>query len=88
MRNECMLTTIDNPYNPFEQFTLWRLFDLEQGYNTCEYLARIAQLSDDMSEKEVDEEIERAIDEIITYNPLQIYKKVRRSDKSSTTKDQ
>ena len=88
MRNECMLTTTDNPYNPFEQFTLWRLFDLEKGYNTCEYLARIAQLSDDMSEKEVDEEIERAIDEIITYNPLAIYRKVRQSNKSSTTEDQ
>ena len=87
MRNECMLTTIDNPYNPFEQFTLWHLFDHEQGYNTCEYLARIAQLSDDMSEKEVDEEIERAIDEIITYNPLQIYRKVRKNTVSNTTED-
>lgn len=86
MRNECMLTTIDNPYNPFEQFILWRLFDLEQGYNTCEYLARIAQLSDDMSEKEVDDEIERAIDEIIACNPLTIYKKVTKNDKN-TTKD-
>ena len=74
-----MLTTIDNPFDPFEQFTSWFLFDIEKGYNTCSYLARIAKTSDQFSEKENDEEIERAIDEIIKYNPLNIYKKVRRS---------
>lgn len=76
MNDGCMLTTFDNPYNPFDQFTLWLMFDKEKGYNTCEHLARIAQLSDDMSEKEIDEETERAIDEIIMYDPLNIYKKV------------
>lgn len=74
--NDCMLTTVDNPYNPFDQFTLWLLFDKEKGYNTCEYLARIAQLSDDLSEKESDVEIERAIDEIVKVDPFNIYKKV------------
>ena len=78
MKNEFMLTTFDNPFDPFEQFTSWFLFDIEKGYYTCQYLARIANLSDDMSQKEVDEEIERAIDEIIQYNPLNIYKKVAR----------
>ena len=80
-----MLTTIDNPFDPFEQFTSWFLFDVEKGYNTCSYLARIAKTSDQFSEKENDEEIERAIDEIIKYNPLNIYKKVRRSEPVSIT---
>lgn len=71
------LTTIDNPYDPFEQFTSWFLFDVEKGYNTCSYLARIAKVSDEMSQKEEDEEIERAIDEIITLNPLHIYRKLK-----------
>lgn len=75
---DCRLTTFDNPYDPFEQFTQWLLFDKEKGYNTCEYLARIAQTSDEMSEKEESEEIERAIDQIIFYDFLHIYKKVRR----------
>ena len=55
MSNEYMLTTNDNPYSPFDEFTLWLLFDKQKGYDTCEYLARIVQLSDDLSEKEVEE---------------------------------
>ena len=73
MSKECMLTTIDNPFDPFEQFTSWLMFDIEKGYNSCSYLARIVNLSDDMTQKEIDEEIDRAIDEIITLNPLGIY---------------
>ena len=72
------LTTFDNPFDPFDDFTSWFMFDLEKGYNTCGYLDRIANVSDNMSQKEVNEEIERAIDEIILYNPLNIYKKVKR----------
>ena len=79
MGNEYMLTTFDNPFDPFEQFTSWFLFDVEKGYNTCSYLARIVRLSDDMSDKEVDDEIERAIDEIIKYDFLNIYKKIKRN---------
>ena len=71
-----MLTTFDNPFDPFTQFTSWLMFDKEKGYDTCEYLARIAKITDDMTEKEEDEEIERAIDEIIFYDPLNVYKKV------------
>lgn len=76
--NECMLTTIDNPFDPFEQFTQWFLFDVEKGYNTCSYLARIAQLSDELSQKEECEEVERAIDEIIKYDFMHIYIKIKR----------
>lgn len=79
--NECMLTTFDNPYDPFEQFTSWFLFDVEKGYNTCSYLARIAQLTEDMSEQETNAEIERAIDEIIKYDFMNIYKKVSKKEK-------
>ena len=75
---ETMLTTFDNPFDPFEDFTSWWMFDVEKGYNTCGYVDRIAHVTDDMTQKEVNEEIERAIDEIILYNPLNIYKKVKR----------
>ena len=87
MVNKVMLTTFDNPYDPFEQFSSWFLFDVEKGYNTCSYLGRIAKLSDEMSTTEEDEEVERAIDEIIKYDFMNIYKKVRKEteDPNETT---
>ncbi len=78
MTNECMLTTVDNPFDPFTQFDLWFLFDVEKGYNSCAYLDRIAKTSDQLSDKENEEEIERAIDEIIKYDFMNIYKKVKK----------
>lgn len=83
MNGECMLTTIDNPYNPFEQFESWLLFDTEHGYNSSSYLARIATFSDDMSENEKDVEIERAIDEIIKYDFTGQRMKIRKNKEIS-----
>lgn len=81
--DEFMLTTIDNPFDPFEQFINWFLFDVEKGYNTCSYLARISRTSDEFSEQENNKEIERAIDEIIKYDFMGIYKKVKRNSKDN-----
>ena len=47
-----MLTTYDNPYNPFQDFSKWFLWDTEKGYNSCAYLARVAADSDSFDEKE------------------------------------
>ena len=77
------LTTFDNPFDPFEQFTSWFLFDTEKGYNSCSYLARIARTSDQFTEEENDKEVERAIDEIIKYDFRNIYKKVTKKEKNS-----
>ena len=85
MQRRCMLTTFDNPYNPFEQFTSWFLFDVEKGYDSCAYLGRIARTSDQLSEEENDLEVERAIDEIIKYDFRNIYKKVTRQDANTQT---
>lgn len=76
MEKEIRLTTFDNPFDPFEDFVSWLLYDNEKGYNCCGKVDRIAQFSDDMTQKEKDEEIERAIDEIIKYDFRNIYKKV------------
>ena len=79
MNGSCAITTFDNPYNPFEQFYDWFLFDVEKGSNSCAYLARIAKTSEQFSEEETNHEIERAIDEIIKYDFRNIYKKVKRT---------
>lgn len=73
---QCMLTTIDNPYNPFTQFSKWFMFDTEKGYNSCGYLDRIARLSDELSKEENAAEIERAIDEILKYDFTNMRKKI------------
>lgn len=78
MEHECLLTTIDNPFDPFEQFDSWFAFDVEKGYYSCNVLARIAQFKEDMSQKEIDEENERAIDEIIKNDFTNVFKKVTR----------
>ena len=73
-----MLSTIDNPYDPFDNFSSWYMYDVEAGYNSCAYLARIAKTSEQFTDTENDEEIERAIDEIIQYDFRNIYVKVKR----------
>ena len=81
MKNkECMLSTVDNPFDPFEQFDSWLMFDIEKGYNTCSKLARFTQNSDeDLTQAEISADIERAIDEIIKYDFLNIFVKVTRN---------
>ena len=78
MDTEVMLTTFDNPYDPFDQFDQWYMFDVDMKYNSSSRLARIAKTSDQLSDEENEREIERAIDEIIKYDFLNIYKKVTR----------
>ena len=78
MSRQTTVTTIDNPFNPFDDFTSWFMFDIEKGYYSCSKLARLTNLSDDMTEKEESEEIERAVDRLIEIDPLDIYIKVVR----------
>lgn len=69
------LTTFDNPYNPFKDFDKWFVFDVTHGYNSCGYLARIATTSQQLTDEENENEINRAIEEIVALNPT-LYKKV------------
>ena len=73
-----MLTTVDNPYDPIDDFMNWYMFDVENGYNSCSYLARIAKTSEQFTDLENEEEIERAIDEIIKYDFMNMYVKIKR----------
>lgn len=76
---EYMLTTVDNPYDPFTQFNEWFGFDTRSGYNTSGLLDRIVIMSDDLSPADQEQAIRDGIDEIIQENVLGLYKKVSRT---------
>lgn len=75
-----MLTTMDNPYNPFTQFDEWLQFDESSGYYTIQYQARLTITSDELSETDQDSAIESTIDEICKENINGMYKKVPAPD--------
>lgn len=75
------LTTINNPHDPFEKFVEWYIHDTYVlKLNTSAYVARVANTSDQLSDQENEEEIERAIDEIIAYDFMNIYRKVKEKE--------
>lgn len=76
MVKQYALSTIDNPFNPFEDFTSWFMFDIEKGYYSCSRLARFANISDDLTQNEIQREVERAIDDIIFNDIFNVYIKV------------
>ena len=75
---EAMLTTTDNPHDPFEDFTEWLAFDTRAGHGTLSYLARIVVVSDETSDSDYNLAIEAGIDEIVDMNINGLYKKVTR----------
>lgn len=79
-RGTPMLTTIDNPFNPFTQFSEWLLFDNRNEHNCCAYLGRAAGTSPALTPHENQIEIEEAIDRLLEADFLHIYKKVYADD--------
>ena len=73
MPRTVMLSTFDNPYNPFLDFDNWLSYDLDHNHNCCGLLSRNANTSDALSDVENARIIERAIKQIIANDPLNIY---------------
>jgi hypothetical protein len=71
-----MLTTIDNPYDPFTQWDDWFAFDERMGHHTPALLARVTITSEDLSDADQAQAVEWAIDEIVKENFNGMYKKV------------
>ena len=44
----CAITTVDNPFDPFDEFDAWFRFDTDHGYNSCGVLARFIYTSDQL----------------------------------------
>lgn len=77
---QCALSTVDNPYDPIEDYRRWWLYDVSNGHNTSGVLMRFAEISDQFTDAENMYEIERAIDYIIQHDPLNMYKKIKKID--------
>lgn len=71
-----MLTTVDNPFDPFTQFNEWFSWDTAMGYNTPGLLARIVRTSEELSETDQAQAIDIAMDEIVRENVSGMHRKV------------
>ncbi len=65
---EVMLSTTDNPYNPFTEFDQWYAFDTQVGHYTLALLGRVCITSDELSELDQSRAIDHAMDEIVAEN--------------------
>lgn len=73
-----ILSTIDNPFDPFTDFTNWYNFDNDSGYNSCGILARLYDNSDDLPPTVEARLVEDAIDSFIATDPTGMYCKVQK----------
>lgn len=80
---ETMLTTFDNPYDPFTEWDPWYAFDEAAGHATSGLLARITVSSNDLPEPVQQQAINDAIDEILREDVTGLYLKVTREVKDS-----
>ena len=85
MEKSFMLTTTDNPFDPFNDFKSWYMFDCEKGHNTSARLARIANIDDEMTQKEVDDEMDRAMDLIVKFDLEDKYIKIEEKQTATAT---
>lgn len=79
MEKDSMLTTFDNPFNPFTEFDRWWKEDLLLGHNCCGLLANESNISDIASDEVNDNAIIEAMERIVKREPM-IYKIVYQSD--------
>lgn len=68
-----MLSTVDNPWNPWTEFDQWLAYDMRAGHHTLGYLARINKSSDEISEADQNVAHENAIAEIIRIHNGEFY---------------
>jgi hypothetical protein len=73
-----MLTTFDNPFDPFDQWEEWYAFDESHGYSTSGLLARVANVSHELSDADYQVGVNDAVNELLLLNPTGNLRKVVR----------
>lgn len=80
------ITTSDNPFDYFDDFDNWFLYDIEKGYHTLEVMSRLTYTSTELSDRVYEAEVERVVDEMVYHDVINLeypdvhYIKVTRSD--------
>lgn len=74
--SDVYLTTLDNPYDPVDEFDMWYAFDIRQGYDTLGFLDRVVVTASSLSPQDQEDARTLAIEEIVRENVLGIYTKV------------
>ena len=76
----CLMTTIDNPNNPFTQHDAWLAHDLKYGHNTDVMVAYFSESSSYMDDDMYDYETELAYARLLVFNPTGLYMKLYELD--------
>ncbi len=77
---EYMVTTVDNPFNPFTEWDEWFAYDRSLGHHTPSLLARVGKVSSELSEIDQVLAINDAVEEIVELNTSGLYRKVVRGE--------
>ena len=75
-----MLTTVDNPYDPFDEFDKWLTFDIGKGYNTCGLLARQTSFVSQSSDLNEEFAIQTAMEQLVKDNVLGVHRLVTKQN--------
>lgn len=72
------VTTLDNMFDPIDDFDHWWNEDRRLQHLTCERLSILGQFGDDLSPLDEMQEMERTIDRMIELFPHEGYRKIKR----------
>jgi hypothetical protein len=82
-----LLTTFDNPYDPFTHWDEWYQWDMQAGYHTPGLLARVARSSEELSDWDQHLILQQAMDEIVRENVSGMHRKIQRGDLQAQAND-
>lgn len=63
--NDYMITTLDNPFNPYEEWDEWWQYDHQYGHCSWELVDRLANTSDELPDSINEREVDKAIQLIL-----------------------
>lgn len=73
---ETWVTTLDNPFDPFDDYENWKRFDEDYGYHTESLICRYLEASPEFGEDIYNKAVEDAVDKVVHYNFTGNYRKV------------